>query len=41
MRQGGFYVGDREGASYYPYPPREELEDKYYEWWHNASDTEL
>ncbi len=37
----GFYVGDQEGVLYYPYPSREELEDKYYVWWRCANDAEL
>jgi len=39
--RSGFYVGDNEGVLYYPYPTREELEGKFYEWWHCANDGEL
>jgi len=37
----GFYVGDAQGVLYYPYPSREDLEGKYYAWWHCANDAEL
>jgi hypothetical protein len=37
----GFYVGDPEGALYYPYPSREQLEGEYYAWWRCANDIEL
>ncbi|MGB2823567.1 MAG: hypothetical protein WBF17_21485 [Phycisphaerae bacterium] len=37
----GFYVGDREGMLCYPYPTREELESKYYQWWRCVNDAEL
>lgn len=37
----GFYVGDRESLLYYPFPARQDLEGKYYSWWHCANDAEL
>ena len=38
---GGFYVADRTGLAYYPLPPREELESKYYAWWRSANTSYL
>ena len=38
---GGFYVADRTGLAYYPLPPREELESRYYAWWRSANSSYL
>lgn len=38
---GGIYVADRTGLAYYPLPPREELESKYYAWWRSANASYL
>ena len=32
----GFFVGDRDGYLYYPFPSTEELEGIYYSWWRSA-----
>ncbi len=32
----GFYVGDASGMKYYPLPSRDDLENKYYDWWRSA-----
>jgi len=39
--ESGFYVGDHEQVVCYPYPTREELESKYYQWWRCVNDAEL
>lgn len=39
--RNGIYVGDQEKMVYYPYPTREEMEGKYYTWWHCANDSEI
>ena len=37
----GFYVGDPEGVTHYPYPSPKELEGEHYAWWRCANDSEL
>jgi len=37
----GFYVGDRQGMLYYPFPARQALEGEQYAWWRCANDAEL
>jgi hypothetical protein len=32
----GFFVGDKGGMIFYPFPSIEELESKYYAWWKSA-----
>ena len=32
----GFFVGDQNNFLYFPFPSREDLEDKYYSWWRSA-----
>jgi hypothetical protein len=39
MVQGGFYVGDHQDFAYYPFPSRQELESKHYDWWRSAQIT--
>lgn len=34
--QEGFFVGDKEGMIFYPFPCIEELEKKHYAWWRSA-----
>lgn len=34
--KNGFFVGDRTTMLYYPLPPQNELEEKYYTWWRSA-----
>lgn len=34
--KNGFFVGDQEDFIYYPFPSKEELENKYYPWWRSA-----
>jgi len=33
----GIFLGDQTGLKFYPFPSREELEDKYHLWWRSAS----
>jgi len=35
--KSGFFVGDQQGRLYYSFPSRDELEDKYYDWWRSAN----
>jgi hypothetical protein len=35
--QGGFYLGDPEGVTFYPFPSREELQKRHHTWWRSAS----
>lgn len=35
--KNGFFVGDKDKMIYYPFPSKEELEDKYYAWWRSAN----
>ena len=37
--KNGFFVGDQETLYYYPFPCRDDLEGKYYRWWHSAMDS--
>ncbi len=32
----GFFLGDSESMRYYPYPSREEMEDRHHLWWRSA-----
>lgn len=32
----GFFLGDAESMRYYPYPGREEMKDRYHQWWRSA-----
>lgn len=32
----GFFIGEQENIRFYPFPSREDLEDKYYSWWRSA-----
>jgi len=32
----GFFVGDKETMIFYPFPSKEELEEKHYAWWRSA-----
>ncbi len=34
--KNGFFIGDQKTFIYYPFPTREELETKYYNWWRSA-----
>jgi hypothetical protein len=34
--KNGFFVGDQQDFCYYPFPSREDLESKYYDWWRSA-----
>lgn len=34
--KNGFFVGDKDGYLYYPFPSTDELEEKYYTWWRSA-----
>jgi hypothetical protein len=34
--KNGFFVGDQKDFCYYPFPSRQELEGKYYDWWRSA-----
>ena len=34
--KNGFFVGDSQKMLYYPFPSREELEEKHYAWWRSA-----
>lgn len=34
--KNGFFIGDHRDIFYYPFPSREELEDKHYAWWRSA-----
>ena len=33
----GFFIGDREGLTYHPFPSVEELERDHHDWWRSAS----
>jgi hypothetical protein len=33
----GVYVGGHDSLLYYPFPPEEDLQSKYYRWWQSAS----
>jgi len=37
----GFYVGDQDDFVFYPMPGKDELEEKYYDWWKSALATRL
>ena len=37
--KNGFFVGDQKILYYYPFPSHEDLEGKYYSWWHSATDS--
>ena len=37
--KNGFFTGDQKTLLYYPFPTREDLESKYYTWWHSAMDS--
>ncbi|UCG27363.1 MAG: hypothetical protein JSV24_10345 [Bacteroidales bacterium] len=32
----GFFIGDKNDFLHFPFPSREDLEDKYYSWWRSA-----
>jgi hypothetical protein len=34
--KGGFFLGDREGLLYFPFPSLSDLESTYHEWWRSA-----
>ena len=34
--KNGFFIGDQSQMYYYPFPSKEELEEKYYPWWKSA-----
>jgi len=34
--KNGFFVGDQNEFYYYPFPSKEELEEKYHSWWRSA-----
>lgn len=34
--KNGFFVGDQNEFLYYPFPSKEELEDKFHSWWRSA-----
>lgn len=33
----GFFIGDQQGVTYYPFPSVEELEREHFEWWRSAN----
>jgi len=33
----GFFLGDQTGMKYFPYPSKDDLDDKYHLWWRSAS----
>jgi len=33
----GFFIGDQEGLTYYPFPSVEELERDHHDWWRSAT----
>ncbi|MQY76747.1 MAG: hypothetical protein GH155_03875 [Spirochaeta sp.] len=35
--ENGIFLGSKDEILFYPFPARQELETKYYEWWHSAS----
>jgi len=35
--QTGFFIGDQEGVTYYPFPSAEELEREHHDWWRSAN----
>lgn len=37
--RNGFFVGDHTDFAFYPFPPHQELESKYYDWWRSAQIT--
>ncbi len=37
--KNGFFVGAADEFIYYPFPTKEELEDKYFPWWRSALNT--
>jgi hypothetical protein len=34
--KNGFFVGDQQTFLFYPFPGKEELEEKHYTWWRSA-----
>ncbi len=34
--KNGFFIGDHENCLFYPFPSKEELDDKYHSWWRSA-----
>ena len=34
--KNGFFIGDGEKCLFYPFPSKEELDDKYHSWWRSA-----
>jgi len=34
--KNGFFIGQKKDCLYYPFPPVEELESKYFTWWRSA-----
>ena len=37
----GLFVADQQAMRYYPYPQPQDMEDRYYEWWRCANDSEV
>jgi hypothetical protein len=35
----GFFLGDQHGIKFYQFPSREDLDVKYHQWWHSASES--
>jgi hypothetical protein len=35
----GFFLGDQQGLKFYKFPSQEELDVKYHQWWHSASES--
>jgi hypothetical protein len=34
--ESGFFAGDHDHFAFYPFPSREDLESRHYEWWRSA-----
>jgi hypothetical protein len=34
----GFFLGDQSGMKWYPFPTRDELQDKHHAWWRSAAE---
>ncbi len=35
----GFFLGDQGGIKFYKFPSKEELDVKYHQWWHSATES--
>ncbi|NQT92096.1 MAG: hypothetical protein HQ559_04990, partial [Lentisphaerae bacterium] len=35
--KNGYFVGDKDGLLYYPFPSAEELERDHHDWWRSAT----